>query len=95
MPPVTLGKGVNPHGVLEAIIKQGAHVHGEENRVQHHAAAGPGGLNRLNQESQTLCKMTHPSHRFRDVEPKVLHIGDLVQVELLFIAVHLKEGSGS
>ena len=51
MPPVTLGKGVNPHGVLEAIIKQGAHVHGEENRVQHHAAAGPGGLN---QESDAL-----------------------------------------
>ena len=89
---VILGKGIDPHGILEAIIKKGTHVHGEDNRVQYYARMGEGKdgercvMNRLNHGS------SDNSYRFRTVEPKVFHIGDMVQVEVTFIAVSLKGG---
>jgi len=57
MEAIALGKDVDPHGILEALIRKGTHLHGEENRVLYYTVmeAGKGGqrygMNTLNHGS--------------------------------------------
>ena len=88
---VPFANGVDPRGLLTAIVSKGDYVHGEDNAVCYFICCMEEGVRRLvlNYSYETPLTLI----RFEPTELHIFHIGDIVEVQISVVVTPGRDGS--